>query len=307
MLCFLGKRYESAKICENLRLGSVCPLRLVPSSAPWDEQRHSTVHLLCRSLPRILRWRAAKAQAKAGGGWEGLCFLRKASSVLQINRLKIQEGNMQGFWWSENHKTPENRGLKKSTEIGHGSSAPPWLHRNTGKQAFWSFRAPQERSTLITSWTVNFWVFCHFPRWTVAQGSSISWVAKLKGDKNAESFKWVVAKLKGDQTSSFCRKWVVAKLQGDRSASQSSMELCDPWISGPLRGFLIWEAASKLAFACMTPASFVIFAVFKGCEQQSPWMQFRHSHRFRCNPLFWQETNAPFTKKHGLHDPELRH
>ena len=30
-------------------------------------------------------------------------------------------------------------------------------------------------------------------------------------------------------------KWVVAKLQGDRSASQSSMQLYDPWISGPLR------------------------------------------------------------------------
>ena len=30
-------------------------------------------------------------------------------------------------------------------------------------------------------------------------------------------------------------KWVVAKLQGDKSASQSSMELYYPWISGPLR------------------------------------------------------------------------
>ena len=27
---------ESAKICENLRLGSVCPLRFVPLSAPWS-------------------------------------------------------------------------------------------------------------------------------------------------------------------------------------------------------------------------------------------------------------------------------
>ena len=32
-------------------------------------------------------------------------------------------------------------------------------------------------------------------------------------------------------------KWVVAKLlQGDKSASPSSMELCDPWIPGPLPG-----------------------------------------------------------------------
>ena len=37
MLCFLGKGenlQKSAKICENLRLGSVCPLRFVPLSAP---------------------------------------------------------------------------------------------------------------------------------------------------------------------------------------------------------------------------------------------------------------------------------
>ena len=31
---------------------------------------------------------------------------------------------------------------------------------------------------------------------------------------------------------------MVAKLQGDKSASQSSMELYYPWISGPLRRFL---------------------------------------------------------------------
>ena len=37
MLCFPGKGenlQKSAKICENLRLGSVCPLRFVPLSAP---------------------------------------------------------------------------------------------------------------------------------------------------------------------------------------------------------------------------------------------------------------------------------
>ena len=32
---FSKKRRESAKISENLRLGSVCPLRFVPLSAPW--------------------------------------------------------------------------------------------------------------------------------------------------------------------------------------------------------------------------------------------------------------------------------
>ena len=38
MLCFSGKGenlQKSAKICENLRSGSVCPLRFVPLSAPW--------------------------------------------------------------------------------------------------------------------------------------------------------------------------------------------------------------------------------------------------------------------------------
>ena len=51
-----------------------------------------------------------------------------------------------------------------------------------------------------------------------------------------QAVKWAaVAKLQGCKTSSFCGKWVVAKLQGDKSASQSSMELYFPWISGPLR------------------------------------------------------------------------
>ena len=49
-----------------------------------------------------------------------------------------------------------------------------------------------------------------------------------------ETVEWVVAKLQGDKPASFCKKGVVAKLQGDKSAPQSSMELYDPWISGPL-------------------------------------------------------------------------
>ena len=42
MLCFLGKcenQQKSAKISENLRLGSVCPLRFVPLSAPLLKSR----------------------------------------------------------------------------------------------------------------------------------------------------------------------------------------------------------------------------------------------------------------------------
>ena len=39
MLCFLGEGenlQKSAEICENLRLGSVCPLGFVPLGAPWS-------------------------------------------------------------------------------------------------------------------------------------------------------------------------------------------------------------------------------------------------------------------------------
>ena len=58
----------------------------------------------------------------------------------------------------------------------------------------------------------------------------------IKGDKNSE------CKLSNERSRSYraikqllsAWKWVVAKLQGDKSASQSSMELYYPWISGPL-------------------------------------------------------------------------
>ena len=41
-----------------------------------------------------------------------------------------------------NDKGPESRGFKKSAEIGHGSSTPPWLHRRTIKQVFWELSYP---------------------------------------------------------------------------------------------------------------------------------------------------------------------
>ena len=50
-----------------------------------------------------------------------------------------------------------------------------------------------------------------------------------------EAVKWVVAKLQGDGTASFFKRIVFAKLHGDKTAPQSSMELYDPWISGPFR------------------------------------------------------------------------
>ena len=77
------------------------------------------------------------------------------------------------------------------------------------------------------------------PSWKlwITKGSSISWVAKFKGDKNSE------CKLSNGWLRSYKvmklllspGKGVVEKLQGDKLVSQSSMELYYPWISGPLR------------------------------------------------------------------------
>ena len=41
-----------------------------------------------------------------------------------------------------NDKRPKSRGFKKSAEIGHRSSAPLWLHRNTIKHVFWELSCP---------------------------------------------------------------------------------------------------------------------------------------------------------------------
>ena len=63
-----------------------------------------------------------------------------------------------------------------------------------------------------------------------------SWVAKFKGDKIREwklSIGWSRS-YKVIKLLLSAGKWVVAKLQGGKSASQSSMELYYPWISGPL-------------------------------------------------------------------------
>ena len=73
-------------------------------------------------------------------------------------------------------------------------------------------------------------------KWGIAKGSSVSWVAKFKGDKISE------CKLSNGRARSYKAiklllsegKWTVSKLQGDKSASQSSMELHYPCISGPL-------------------------------------------------------------------------
>ena len=61
-------------------------------------------------------------------------------------------------------------------------------------------------------------------------GSRSSWETKTRSARC-----WMgVREVMGRQNCFSLEEWVVAKLQGDKSASQSSMELCDPWISGPL-------------------------------------------------------------------------
>ena len=73
--------------------------------------------------------------------------------------------------------------------------------------------------------------------WGIAKGSSVSWVVKFKGDKTSEctlSKGWSQSYREVKLLFS-AGKRVVAILQGDETASLSSMELYDPWISGPLR------------------------------------------------------------------------
>ena len=74
--------------------------------------------------------------------------------------------------------------------------------------------------------------------WGVAKGSSISWVARFKGDKHSEcklSYGWS-RNYREIKVLLFPGKRVVAKLQGDKSAHKSSMELYYPWKPpGPLR------------------------------------------------------------------------
>ena len=53
--------------------------------------------------------------------------------------------------------------------------------------------------------------------WGLAKGSSISWVTKFKGDKHSERLSCqmgVVAKLKGDETPSFCREMSGREVRG---------------------------------------------------------------------------------------------
>ena len=81
----------------------------------------------------------------------------------------------------------------------------------------------------------------------VERGSSMSWVAKVKGENNSE-FKLSKGWLRSYKVIKLllsAGKWVVAKLQVDKSACQSSMELSYPWISGTLRVSWVFVAPKR--------------------------------------------------------------
>ena len=71
-------------------------------------------------------------------------------------------------------KRPGNRGFKKSAEIGHGSSAPLWSHRNRVKQVLWEPLCPwgEDPDTLWHKiiayeklfWNDYFWNIRNFTR-----------------------------------------------------------------------------------------------------------------------------------------------
>ena len=77
---------------------------------------------------------------------------------------------------------------------------------------------------------ITWWMLPAEENWGVAEGSSVSWVAKFKGDKNS-----------GCKLSNGWSR--------NKSASQSFMELCYPWISGPLR--VSWKTLSVILLAGM--------------------------------------------------------
>ena len=82
MLCFLGKgenQRKSARICENLRLGSVCPLRFVPLSAP------TTTRSSKQKTPKAL---AGWPRSRTGTGKRGGCTRVKWVPFLLWKRLK---------------------------------------------------------------------------------------------------------------------------------------------------------------------------------------------------------------------------
>ena len=89
-----------------------------------------------------------------------------------------------------------------------------------------------------------------------------------------QAVKWVVAKLQGDKTASFCKEWVLAKLQGDKAALQSSMKLYYVWISGPLRvSWPIIRKAANWPHRCRKPVALhsvtLRFPGFGGASQEN--------------------------------------
>ena len=96
----------------------------------------------------------------------------------------------------------------------------------------------------------------------VAKGSSISWVARLKGDKTfrQEAVKWVVAKLQGDKTASFCRRMTGCEATG--------WQISIPVFHGTLFPMDLWTPSRFLITAkrITSGSVFINQAAWKQCH-----------------------------------------
>ena len=107
----------------------------------------------------------------------------------------------------------------------------------------WKFQSRSEILNFFNLWAL--WETLPFARigsekWGVAKESSVSWVAKFKGDiklQNASCQIWVVAELQGDNLLlSAGGKVSGREVTGWQiNIPVSHAELYDPWISGPFR------------------------------------------------------------------------
>ena len=131
--------------------------------------------------------------------------------------------------------------------------------------------------------------------WGVAKGSSISWLAKFKGDKTPE------CKLSNGRSRSYRETklllssgiWVVTKIQGDKSASHSSMELMT-------HGFLD-PSAFPDSTQCFT---FTVSELRKACFRQAREHKlcFLQAHCFIQKPLHLLPDLLALTPAFGVAD-----
>ena len=111
MLCFLGKGenlQKSAKISEILRLGSVCPLRFVPLSAPWLKGSKTSCDVIISGAFWPFAW-----GVKFPGPSFGL-FL--AGSLLHQRRLR-----------AENRPQISKQQLLTSVDVLFSAIFPPYV------------------------------------------------------------------------------------------------------------------------------------------------------------------------------------